>query len=189
MSMCNSRAQRPYARLRPCTSFYRLNQGKKYTFYFLKKKTPLSWAAFGTTTFLPFLRTRSKSHATPLCTRLRVVPHFNLRDSRASETRARVKITPLEKRRLFSRGVIFTGARVSLALLSLRKNGGLLVVYQSATQPFLESSGEERCVTTLKTAVQQTGSLPVYEHIEFSNWISAMFVLNSPKGYLPVKAF
>ena len=29
----------------------------------------------------------------------------------------------------FSRGVIFTRARVSLALLSLRKNGGLLVVY------------------------------------------------------------
>ena len=32
--------------------------------------------------------------------------------------------------RLFSRGVIFAHARVSLALLlSLRKNGGLLVVY------------------------------------------------------------
>ena len=31
--------------------------------------------------------------------------------------------------RLFSRGVIFTRARVSHALLSLRKNGGLLVVY------------------------------------------------------------
>ena len=30
--------------------------------------------------------------------------------------------------RLFSRGVIFTRARVLLALLSLRKNGGLLVV-------------------------------------------------------------
>ena len=30
--------------------------------------------------------------------------------------------------RLFPRGVIFTRARVSLALLSLRKNGGLLVV-------------------------------------------------------------
>ena len=29
---------------------------------------------------------------------------------------------------LFSRGLIFTRARVSLALLSLRKNGGLLVV-------------------------------------------------------------
>ena len=32
--------------------------------------------------------------------------------------------------RLFSRGVIFTRARVSLALLSLRKNGRLLVVYR-----------------------------------------------------------
>ena len=31
--------------------------------------------------------------------------------------------------RLLSRGVIFTRARVSLAPLSLRKNGGLLVVY------------------------------------------------------------
>ena len=63
-----------------------------------------------------------------------------------------MKITPREKRRhaagrekneglqtkaqafdpsLFSRGVIFTRARVSLALLSLRKNGGPLVVYTS----------------------------------------------------------
>ena len=33
--------------------------------------------------------------------------------------------------RLSSRGVIFTRVRVSLALLSLRKNGGLLVVYDS----------------------------------------------------------
>ena len=59
---------------------------------------------------------------------------FVLRDSRASETLARVKITPREKRRhaacrLFSIGVIFTRACVSLALLSLRKNGGLLVAY------------------------------------------------------------
>ena len=34
--------------------------------------------------------------------------------------------------RLFSRGVIFTPARVSLTLLSLRKNGGLLVVYNQS---------------------------------------------------------
>ena len=59
---------------------------------------------------------------------------FVLRESRASETLARVKITPREKRRhaacrLFSIGVIFTRACVSLALLSLRKNGGLLVAY------------------------------------------------------------
>ena len=53
--------------------------------------------------------------------------------------RAPVKITPGEKNlpaacRLFSRGVILflTPARVSLALPSLRKNGGLLVVYLSA---------------------------------------------------------
>ena len=32
------------------------------------------------------------------------------------------------ERRLYSRGVIFTPARVSLAVLSLRKNGRLLVV-------------------------------------------------------------
>ena len=55
-------------------------------------------------------------------------PPFFLSDSRGRETRARVKITPREKCCLFSRGVIFTRARVSLAVLSLRKNGGLLVV-------------------------------------------------------------
>ena len=49
-------------------------------------------------------------------------------DSRANETLARVKITPREKSRLSRVGVIFTRARVSLALSSLRKNGGLLVV-------------------------------------------------------------
>ena len=38
--------------------------------------------------------------------------------------KSRICFTPL-----FSRGVIFTRSRVSLALLSLRKNGGLLVVY------------------------------------------------------------
>ena len=53
--------------------------------------------------------------------RLRVVPHFFLRDSRASETRARVKITQREKGD--TRGVILTRVRVSFALLSLRKNG------------------------------------------------------------------
>ena len=58
---------------------------------------------------------------------------FFLRDSRASETRASVKITPREKRRhaagLFSRGVIFTRARVSLAVLSLRKNGDYSLIH------------------------------------------------------------
>ena len=46
---------------------------------------------------------------------LSVVPHFSLSGAAC---------------RLFSRGVIFTRVRVSLALLSLRKNGGLLVVYR-----------------------------------------------------------
>ena len=35
--------------------------------------------------------------------------------------------------RLFSRGLIFTRARILLALLSLRKNGGLLVVYSNSS--------------------------------------------------------
>ena len=37
--------------------------------------------------------------------------------------------------RIFSRGVIFTSASVSLAPLSLRTNEGLLVVYHSTNQP------------------------------------------------------
>ena len=52
-------------------------------------------------------------------------PPFFLRGSRASETGARVKITPREKSP-FLAWAIFPRARVSLALLSLRKNGGLL---------------------------------------------------------------
>ena len=56
---------------------------------------------------------------------------------RASATRACVKITPREKRRHAAR-VIFTRARVSLALLSLRKNGGLLVVYRQAHRQALD---------------------------------------------------
>ena len=49
---------------------------------------------------------------------------FFLRDSRASETRVRTKITPHKKGEKWrSREVIFTRAHVSLALLSLRKNG------------------------------------------------------------------
>ena len=54
-------------------------------------------------------------------------PPFFLRDSRASETRALVKITPREKSRhveRFSRALAFRSP-----LLSSRKNGGLLVVY------------------------------------------------------------
>ena len=63
----------------------------------------------------------STNRSVYIITRLRVVPHF----SSGIVERARVKITP----RLFSGGVIFTRARVSHAPLSLRKNGGLLVVY------------------------------------------------------------
>ena len=55
-------------------------------------------------------------------------PPFFLRDSRASETRAREKITPPHRVSPFLQGVIFTRARVSLSLLSLRTNEGLLVV-------------------------------------------------------------
>ena len=65
-------------------------------------------------------------------------PPFFLRDSRVSKTQTRVKITALEKRRhgagIFSRGMIF---RVSLALLSLRKNGGPLVVYGKRSRVFI----------------------------------------------------
>ena len=60
-----------------------------------------------------------------------------------------MKITPREKKRQAAGreknarrvspflGVIFTRARVSLALLSLRKNGGLLVVYLRDESSFL----------------------------------------------------
>ena len=75
----------------------------------------------------PFSHSVGCEQGRTLC--LSLVPHFIfLRDSRASETRARVKITLRAACRLFSCGVIFTRARVSLALLSLRKNGGLIVV-------------------------------------------------------------
>ena len=64
--------------------------------------------------------------------RLRVVPHFSSgiverakRERAWKSPHARKDDT---RRRLFSRGVIFKRARVSLALLSLRKNGRLLVV-------------------------------------------------------------
>ena len=71
--------------------------------------------------------------------RLGVVPHFFLWDSRASETRARVKITPREKDdkkdKVSPRRVSpslawdnFHARSLSLALPSLRTNGGLLVV-------------------------------------------------------------
>ena len=63
-------------------------------------------------------------------TRLRVVPHFSsLSYSRASETQARVKITPREKRRHACRPFLAWGGFHVRSRLSLRKNGGLLIVY------------------------------------------------------------
>ena len=66
-------------------------------------------------------------------------PPFFLRDSRASKARARVKFTPREKRPHFSLPAachLFSrGACVSLALLSQRKNGGLLVVQVRSFKP------------------------------------------------------
>ena len=53
--------------------------------------------------------------------RIRVVPHFSSGIVRRAKR---------ERPCLFSREVIFTRARVSRALLSLRKNGGILVVYR-----------------------------------------------------------
>ena len=70
--------------------------------------------------------------ATRFHSRLRVVPHF----SSGIVERAKLKRawkSPHAAFRLFSRGVIFTRTRVSLALVSLRKNGGLLVVYFRST--------------------------------------------------------
>ena len=64
--------------------------------------------------------------------RLRVFPHLSSGIVERAK-RKRVKITPREKGDTlrvspFSRGVIFTRARVSLAPLPLRTSGGLLVV-------------------------------------------------------------
>ena len=73
-----------------------------------------------------FVNAKSHAREKPLLAQTTSSPPFVLRDSRASETRARVKIVSP-----FSRVVIFTRSRVSLALLSLRKNGELLVVYCS----------------------------------------------------------
>ena len=79
------------------------------------------------------------SHLFTLLSRLRVVPHFSSgivertkRERAWKSTHARKGDTwrgERKKCRLFSRGVTFTRARVSLALLSLGKNGGLLVAY------------------------------------------------------------
>ena len=66
-------------------------------------------------------------------TRLRVVPPFFLRDSRASETLARVKITPHEKRRHTCRHFLAWGdfhARSRFARSTIpEEKSSLLVVY------------------------------------------------------------
>ena len=68
--------------------------------------------------------------------RLRVVPHFSSgiverskREPAWKSSHARTGDT--------RRGEIFTQARVSLSLLSLRKNGGLLVVYRGRASQLL----------------------------------------------------
>ena len=63
--------------------------------------------------------------------RLRVVPHFSS-GIRERAKRERAWKSPHARKGDMRRGVIFTRARVSLALLSLRRNGGLLVVYDVA---------------------------------------------------------
>ena len=60
---------------------------------------------------------------------LRVVPHFSPGIvERAKRERGLKSPHSRKGYMLFLRRVIFTRARVSLALLSLRRNGGLLVV-------------------------------------------------------------
>ena len=63
-------------------------------------------------------------------------PSFFLRDSRARETRARVKITPCEKGETQGEKNVFF--LPSASLLSLRKNEGLLVVLRFWTPSFLD---------------------------------------------------
>ena len=62
--------------------------------------------------------------------RLRVVPHFS--SGKVERAKLERACKSPHASRLFSRGVIFKRARVSLALLSLRNNRGLLVVYFKA---------------------------------------------------------
>ena len=74
-----------------------------------------------------------RSRCLMFTSRLRVVSHFSSGILERAEPPSRVQITPHEKGEtravgLFSRGVIFTRARLSLALLSLRTNEGKLVV-------------------------------------------------------------
>ena len=63
--------------------------------------------------------------------RLRVVPYFSSGIVERAK-RERAWKSPHARRVAFSRGLIFTRAHVSLVLLCLRKNGGLLVGYRNA---------------------------------------------------------
>ena len=72
--------------------------------------------------------------------------------------------------RLFSRGVIFTRARVSPALLSLRKNGGLLVVYLYRKGKW-KATGAEMCPASVSGMV--TGDVPV------SYWLIVFLALET----------
>ena len=69
--------------------------------------------------------------------RLRVVPHFSAGIIQRAK-RERALKSPHAACRLFSCRVILTRARVSLALLSVRKNWGLLVVQgENVNQPVI----------------------------------------------------
>ena len=84
-----------------------------------------------------------------ICSRLPVVPHFS-----AGIVKRAIFSLPAACR-LFSRGVIFTRARVSHALLSLRKNGGLLVVYICRWRRMITPL--ERHKTVLSTWIRSPG--------------------------------
>ena len=90
---------------------------------FLKCITYITLKQFNRFFFFPFqgLSARDVCVSAQQIPTLRVVPHFSSGIvERAKRQRA--------WKSLFSRGMIFTRPRVSLALLSPRKNGGLLVV-------------------------------------------------------------
>ena len=83
-----------------------------------------------------------------------------MRDYRQSLSLSR-RVSP------FSRGVIFTRARASLALLSLRENEGLLVVYN-----FCSSTMMGRCCLSSLTRGAGGGDTPVIR-VEVCSMLSA----------------
>ena len=125
---------------------------KQGLFHSFNPPVPGQWLAHTLHEIVTFLNLYKALVFNPIRSiRLRVVPHFSSRDSRASETRARV-----------SRGVIFT--RASLALLSLRKNGGLLVVYNlsasSLSLSYVVNLSEYfECLTTQSVKSDRQGKL------------------------------